>query len=1178
MAERDLITRLKVEKTGRGDEELVASLASVDKGIEQVAASSKVVTAQLKEADKGAEKLSRSLASLEEASKALNGELRKSEIEALGDEVKETISPLDKLRQEIEKVETAFEKARRASISLKSESKALRQSGEGTKEEFARLSQAIEEAEKAELEAINRTRALVAEFTQLEAKTGQTSDEFRGLTGRLDQAQGHIDGIRPATKAVTGAMGELTGEVKGVSGAVSKLGEDLIGGAKHLAAIGTGIFAIITVAGQATQAIREFGKESVEEFRQFDKQIRLTFTVMDKLTDESRREFRRLASSAAEELGRTSEEINTALFQALSLGIPEENVFAEIAEVSKAARAGNADLVNTLITGQSVVNAYKDANLDLHRVLELQFFTVGRTNLTLEDLNQGMSAITSVANEAKVSFEDVAAAIIVSNRQGDSFNETAELMSNLLAQIQIEGTAVGSAFKEAAGIGFVEFIAQGGNLAEAIGILEQHAKSTGDTLLNMVGGSSSFYRDIQAARAVVTLAGKNLAQFEELSQEARSSTDDYNRAIQETSGSLDEQVQQTDEAIARMKRLTGEALEPTTRAWLDLKKAMADSVSTTIEVDMAIEQTEADLARLREESNLLSSQIFRMGGEMKTVSQGDFAAFMRGLSSEFPDFNQGLEDAEQRSKALNIALSLVEGGFKGTGEELLALSLATLDNIEAQEAQALAFAAVAEEAREARVAALLFNDKTKDAFQESGKGLTQIVKALEVLDGDTVKINLEGELTTLRFRNVNTPELSDNQPFAQEAREFTQDFLDNNPLKIGATMDRKSFDRIIADVPELERELIAQGLALPLPVELTENDAFTAELNELARDAAEAGRGLFENDEVAQAFLAGRINSMEQVVALYEAQEERQRRLNVLFEQAKQPVDELLTALGELGQLDNATSLEEEQARIEAANEAIIQSYREVAAAAFLARNPLIDEEGRLDEGALAIASALGVVDESTVRLQLTIANTKLEVQELVESQDELLLSDEELLESIGLIAEGYVGTAEQAAALAGFLSEDMVNAYIASSKEGGNVIATLSEIGIKLDAIPKEITVAIKTDLSRFEIPGGYAPGYQGGGIPEFHDGGSYQAGQPMIVGDGPGGEILPTTELLIPRQGGSVVSGPDLQQLMGGTRQAITIEGGITVNITPNQQGYLDAGIIAQSVLEELGQMTRG
>ncbi len=93
------------------------------------------------------------------------------------------------------------------------------------------------------------------------------------------------------------------------------------------------------------------------------------------------------------------------------------------------------------------------------------------------------------------------------------------------------------------------------------------------------------------------------------------------------------------------------------------------------------------------------------------------------------------------------------------------------------------------------------------------------------VDGDTAKFVIDGEVKTVRFLSINTPELAHYgnaaEPFGEEASKFTCDALSNSS-NIKLQYDPKSdktdkYDRVLAwvfvDDKLLQKDLINNGLA-----------------------------------------------------------------------------------------------------------------------------------------------------------------------------------------------------------------------------------------------------------------------------------------------------------------------------------------------------------------------------
>ena len=112
------------------------------------------------------------------------------------------------------------------------------------------------------------------------------------------------------------------------------------------------------LAGKATQAVQQFVSDSTRAFASFDKQMREVFTLLPNISAEGMARMRRDVLELAQETGRLPEEVVPALYQAISAGVPADNVFTFLSEESKAARGGVTDLKTAVDATTNVTNAY----------------------------------------------------------------------------------------------------------------------------------------------------------------------------------------------------------------------------------------------------------------------------------------------------------------------------------------------------------------------------------------------------------------------------------------------------------------------------------------------------------------------------------------------------------------------------------------------------------------------------------------------------------------------------------------------------------------------------------------------------------------------------------------------------------------------------------------------------
>ena len=95
------------------------------------------------------------------------------------------------------------------------------------------------------------------------------------------------------------------------------------------------------------------------------------------------------------------------------------------------------------------------------------------------------------------------------------------------------------------------------------------------------------------------------------------------------------------------------------------------------------------------------------------------------------------------------------------------------------------------------------------------------VTYIDANDGDTARFLINGENVKCRFIAIDTPEITSDDPYSKEAREYTRERLDN-ASDIKLAIDEKSdeydkFDRLIVwvfvDGELLQKELVKNGLA-----------------------------------------------------------------------------------------------------------------------------------------------------------------------------------------------------------------------------------------------------------------------------------------------------------------------------------------------------------------------------
>ncbi|MGH2954979.1 MAG: thermonuclease family protein [Solirubrobacterales bacterium] len=127
-----------------------------------------------------------------------------------------------------------------------------------------------------------------------------------------------------------------------------------------------------------------------------------------------------------------------------------------------------------------------------------------------------------------------------------------------------------------------------------------------------------------------------------------------------------------------------------------------------------------------------------------------------------------------------------------------------------------------------------------------------VVPVVDVVDGDTIEVLLDGEEEDVRYIGVDTPEsVAPGEPvecFAKRASEFNAELVAGERVRLVFDAERRDvYGRLLAYVYVGERfvnaALVRRGYARTLTIE--PNDAFAGLFDRLEQAAGNAGHGLW---------------------------------------------------------------------------------------------------------------------------------------------------------------------------------------------------------------------------------------------------------------------------------------------------------------------------------------------
>lgn len=257
----------------------------------------------------------------------------------------------------------------------------------------------------------------------------------------------------------------------------------------------------------------------------FDNGMRQVATMLPKLSKDGFGSLKQETLDFAKEIGKVPGEVIPALYNALSAGIPKENVFDFLRTASSSAVAGVSDLTTSVDGLSSVVNAYGSEVLNVNEASDIMFATLklGKTDFT--QIANTVSNVIPVASAIGVKFHDIGAAIAVMTAQGTPTAKATTQIRQALVELNKEGSIAYETFKKITGKTFREFIESGGNLQEALNLMSETASYNKKEV-------TSLFSSVEAGSAVLSLSGKNASKFKDALEEVKNSVGATSEAFQ----------------------------------------------------------------------------------------------------------------------------------------------------------------------------------------------------------------------------------------------------------------------------------------------------------------------------------------------------------------------------------------------------------------------------------------------------------------------------------------------------------------------------------------------------------------------------------------------------------------------------------------------------------------------
>jgi TP901 family phage tail tape measure protein len=303
------------------------------------------------------------------------------------------------------------------------------------------------------------------------------------------------------------AIDGVTGKLGTLSTKFSKVGSGI---AKGLAGVAAGVIGIGVASGKAAV--------------DFEKSMGEVFTLLPGISAAAMDEMSAQVGKFSQDFGVLPEKVVPALYAALSAGVPADTVFDYMETATKLATGGVTDL-DTAVDGlSSVVNAYGSEIIGAAEASDIMFTAVRFGKTTVDEIARSISDVTPIASALGVGFDEVGASIAVLTAAGVPTSKSTTMMKGAMAELAKENSIADKAFRELAGVGFTQFIAEGGNLTDGLLMMADGAEAAGGSVIDMFGS-------VEAGSAVLALTKNDGAAMVEVMAEMADSAGATDKAF-----------------------------------------------------------------------------------------------------------------------------------------------------------------------------------------------------------------------------------------------------------------------------------------------------------------------------------------------------------------------------------------------------------------------------------------------------------------------------------------------------------------------------------------------------------------------------------------------------------------------------------------------------------------------
>ena len=185
-----------------------------------------------------------------------------------------------------------------------------------------------------------------------------------------------------------------------------------------LAAKFVGLQAAFGIAQKALEVLIKWIEKSIDEFREFEKNIAEISTLLETDIADSIYSLEAGIVNLSKSFGVSANELAEGMYQIISAAVDVKDSMILLEQATKASIAGLTDIATSVDVFTSILNAYGMSVYRAEEISDELFMTVRRGKLRFEDLASAMGYIVPIAANLGVSFREIEAVLSTVTRQG----------------------------------------------------------------------------------------------------------------------------------------------------------------------------------------------------------------------------------------------------------------------------------------------------------------------------------------------------------------------------------------------------------------------------------------------------------------------------------------------------------------------------------------------------------------------------------------------------------------------------------------------------------------------------------------------------------------------------------------------------------------------------------------